>query len=121
MVRGGVHVCARVQHARACLCGQAICSPLCIRLCAHVQSLCVYTVLLRVVEGIHDIAYTHDDTCARRFSDVDFDKLISKQITAPWVPEIQDPLDASNFDEYDEDDYVVEEYVDTGDGWDDDF
>ena len=56
-----------------------------------------------------------------RFNAINWDELIAKQITAPWSPDITDPLDASNFDEYDEDDYVVEEYIDTGDGWDDEF
>ena len=33
------------------------------------------------------------------------------------TPPIKDPLDAGNFDKYDEAEYVVEEYHDTGDPW----
>lgn len=32
------------------------------------------------------------------FVEVDFRKLFRKEITAPWVPDIKDPLDVSNFD-----------------------
>jgi protein kinase A len=28
------------------------------------------------------------------------EKLLQKQIPAPWVPQIKDPLDASHFDSY---------------------
>lgn len=34
------------------------------------------------------------------FNVIDVDKLLSKQIPAPWVPRIRDPLDASHFDSY---------------------
>ena len=34
------------------------------------------------------------------FSMISTEKLLQKQIPAPWVPQIEDPLDASNFDSY---------------------
>lgn len=38
------------------------------------------------------------------FAEMDFDKLVNKEIAAPWIPKIEDKLDYSNFDEYDMDD-----------------
>ena len=55
------------------------------------------------------------------FDEIDFGKLVDKKLPAPWVPPIKDPLDASNFDDYDEDEYVVEEYTATSDHWDEAF
>lgn len=55
------------------------------------------------------------------FEPLDWGALRAKKVEAPWKPPIKDPLDASNFDKYDEDEYVVEEYRDTGDNWDKDF
>ena len=34
--------------------------------------------------------------------EVNFGKLIKKQIQAPWTPEVNDPLDTSNFESMDE-------------------
>jgi len=34
------------------------------------------------------------------FSSIDFDKLRHKEIKAPYVPKIKNPLDASNFDDW---------------------
>jgi tRNA A-37 threonylcarbamoyl transferase component Bud32 len=34
------------------------------------------------------------------FKSIDFEKLRSKEIAAPYVPEIKDPLDASNFEDW---------------------
>lgn len=34
------------------------------------------------------------------FSSVDFEQLRSKEIKAPYVPKIKNPLDASNFDDW---------------------
>ena len=34
------------------------------------------------------------------FSSIDFDKLVNKDIKAPRVPKIKNPLDASNFDDW---------------------
>lgn len=36
---------------------------------------------------------------------IDFEKLRKKHIRAPWIPDIHDPLDSSNFEEYEEDVY----------------
>ncbi|KAL3783671.1 hypothetical protein ACHAW5_007500, partial [Stephanodiscus triporus] len=35
------------------------------------------------------------------FQEVNFNKLVKKQIKAPWVPQIEDPLDISNFEQFD--------------------
>mmetsp|Transcript_12273 Transcript_12273/g.11105 ORF Transcript_12273/g.11105 Transcript_12273/m.11105 type:complete len:832 (+) Transcript_12273:78-2573(+) len=42
------------------------------------------------------------------YSSLDWDGLINKQVKAPYIPNITNPLDSSNFDEYDEDDTVPE-------------
>lgn len=34
---------------------------------------------------------------------MNFTKLVKKQIKAPWVPHVDDPLDISNFEQYDDD------------------
>lgn len=34
------------------------------------------------------------------FSDIQFEKYRSREIKAPWVPKIKDPLDSSNFDSW---------------------
>lgn len=34
------------------------------------------------------------------FSEVDFKKLVRKEVGAPWIPEMKDPFDASHFDDY---------------------
>lgn len=39
--------------------------------------------------------------CARYFKEVNFNKLVKKQIKAPWVPTIEDPLDISHFESFD--------------------
>jgi hypothetical protein len=54
-------------------------------------------------------------------ADIEWDALVSKRLPAPWIPPIKDPLDVSNFDPYDEDDYTIERYVETRDKWDADF
>ena len=55
------------------------------------------------------------------FDPLSWADLYDKKIAAPWTPPIKDPLDAGNFDKYDEAEYVVEEYHDTGDPWYEDF
>ena len=35
-----------------------------------------------------------------RFDEVNFVKLVEKQIKAPWAPKINDPLDTSNFENF---------------------
>ena len=39
------------------------------------------------------------------FDTIDWAALVAKKLEAPWKPPIKDPLDASNFDKYDEDEY----------------
>ena len=39
------------------------------------------------------------------FDTIDWAALVAKKLEAPWRPPIKDPLDASNFDKYDEDEY----------------
>ena len=51
------------------------------------------------------------------FSGINWRHLDYKKIDAPWIPEISDPLDTSNFDDYEEDD-SIEPYLDTGSLWD---
>ncbi len=48
-----------------------------------------------LARGINEI-YAH-----KWFSDIDFAELRRKEIEAPWVPEINDPLDKSNFENWD--------------------
>ena len=48
-----------------------------------------------LARGINEI-YAH-----QWFSDIDFAELRHKEIEAPWVPEIKDPLDKSNFENWD--------------------
>merc|ERR1711920_4408 len=48
-----------------------------------------------LARGINEI-YRH-----QWFSDLDFSELRNKDIVAPWVPEIHDPLDRSNFENWD--------------------
>ena len=39
-------------------------------------------------------------------ADFDWDGLLNKDLKAPYAPNCRDPLDTSNFDEYDEEDYI---------------
>ena len=39
-------------------------------------------------------------------ADFDWDGLLNKDLKAPYAPNCSDPLDVSNFDEYDEEDYI---------------
>lgn len=39
------------------------------------------------------------------FEDMDFKKLVRKELPGPWIPEIKDPFDASNFEDYRLDEY----------------
>ena len=36
--------------------------------------------------------------------EVNFVKLVKKQIKAPWIPKIEDPLDISNFENFEDQD-----------------
>lgn len=51
------------------------------------------------------------------FGDVDMVKMVQKEIPAPWVPVVKDPLDTSNFDPYGVDDTIDKSYVDRA-NWD---
>lgn len=44
----------------------------------------------------------HEDDIYRKsfFRPIDFGSLRRKQIEAPWKPDVKDPLDASNFDDW---------------------
>ena len=48
---------------------------------------------------------------------MDFEKLLKRELPAPWVPQLKDDFDSSNFDPYDEDEYVIEPYQDDGSNW----
>jgi hypothetical protein len=52
---------------------------------------------------------------------MNWEALLQRTLPAPWVPHLTDDFDASNFDEYDEDEYVIEPYNDDGSNWDADF
>jgi protein kinase A len=51
------------------------------------------------------------------FSDFDFDRMLSRQITAPWLPKIASVTDTSNFDPMEEAEVVDNNYVCRG-NWD---
>ena len=40
------------------------------------------------------------------FEKMQWDELRAKRFSAPWRPEIRDPMDCSNFDAYEEDDLI---------------
>lgn len=48
-----------------------------------------------LARGINEI-YAH-----QWYSEIDFAELRHKEIEAPWLPEINDPLDKSNFENWD--------------------
>jgi len=54
------------------------------------------------------------------FDDVDWDGFMNKTIEAPWKPDCSDPLDTSNFDPYDQEEFYDPNFVDSG-NWDADF
>merc|ERR1711871_509446 len=57
----------------------------------------------------------------RWFKSIDWNKLNSKSIRAPWIPAIKNPTDTSNFDPYDANDHIDDgKYIDNS-GWDKDF
>jgi protein kinase X len=55
----------------------------------------------------------------RFFRGLDWDALLRKELPAPWKPRLSNPLDTSNFEEYDEDDRV--EQYNGDDAWDANF
>jgi len=48
-----------------------------------------------LANGINEI-YAHP-----WYREIDFGKLRQKELVAPWIPEIQDPLDTTNFETWD--------------------
>ncbi|GMH57181.1 hypothetical protein TrST_g13324 [Triparma strigata] len=54
------------------------------------------------------------------FKDVDWAAYQSKKQPAPWIPDCGDPLDVSNFDPYDQEEYYDPNFKDSGD-WDKEF
>ncbi len=48
------------------------------------------------------------------FANFDWNKLLKREITAPWIPKLKSDTDCSNFDNYDEENDVLE-YRSTGD------
>lgn len=54
------------------------------------------------------------------FDSVNWNALVKKEIEAPWIPTISDPLDTSNFEPIDEDEEEMIFY-DDGTNWDKDF
>jgi serine/threonine protein kinase len=40
------------------------------------------------------------------FAEIDWDAITSGNVKAPFVPNVKNPLDASNFDQYEEDDHI---------------
>jgi protein kinase A len=55
----------------------------------------------RVTERLGCLAGGYRDIKAHPWmKEVNFNKLVKKQIRAPWVPYIEDTFDISNFEEY---------------------
>eukprot|EP00511_Aplanochytrium_stocchinoi_P009845 CAMPEP_0204871072 /NCGR_PEP_ID=MMETSP1348-20121228/34402_1 /ASSEMBLY_ACC=CAM_ASM_000700 /TAXON_ID=215587 /ORGANISM="Aplanochytrium stocchinoi, Strain GSBS06" /LENGTH=815 /DNA_ID=CAMNT_0052025209 /DNA_START=215 /DNA_END=2662 /DNA_ORIENTATION=+ len=54
------------------------------------------------------------------FEDLDWDKLLKKEMPAPWKPKMKNARDMSNFMAYPED-FTVGDFTDDGTGWDKDF
>ncbi|GMI13263.1 hypothetical protein TrLO_g11446 [Triparma laevis f. longispina] len=54
------------------------------------------------------------------FKDVNWEDFASKKQIAPWIPDCGDPLDVSNFDPYDQEEYYDPNFKDSGD-WDKEF
>jgi CRP-like cAMP-binding protein len=56
------------------------------------------------------------------FKDLNWSDLLAKKLTAPWIPPLANELDSSNFEDYEEDDYVNEYVPEAGAAeWDADF
>lgn len=55
------------------------------------------------------------------FKSIDWNKLRSKKIHAPWVPKLKSSTDTSNFDPYSTDDHVDDGSYTDNSGWDRDF
>lgn len=55
------------------------------------------------------------------FKSLDFSKLLSKQLKAPWLPPIKGVTDTSNFDPYATDEHVDDGSFSDNSGWDKEF
>ena len=54
------------------------------------------------------------------FKSVDFDAYMQRKVPGPWIPDCKDPLDVSNFDPYDQEEYYDPNFKDSG-NWDAEF
>mmetsp|Transcript_1565 Transcript_1565/g.2857 ORF Transcript_1565/g.2857 Transcript_1565/m.2857 type:complete len:791 (+) Transcript_1565:53-2425(+) len=54
------------------------------------------------------------------FRGVNWSDYAQKKVKAPWIPDCGDPLDVSNFDPYDQEEYYDPNFKDSG-GWDKEF
>eukprot|EP00924_Labyrinthula_sp_SR-Ha-C_P003562 maker-scaffold_53-snap-gene-1.1-mRNA-1 protein AED:0.07 eAED:0.07 QI:0/1/0.5/1/1/1/2/172/868 len=55
------------------------------------------------------------------FKELDWVQLRARELQTPWKPNLDNNLDVSNFEEYDEDEEDIMEYIETGENWDNDF
>jgi len=55
------------------------------------------------------------------YKDFDWDKLVKREIKAPFVPNIKSDIDISNFDDYGDDEDEIQPYTDDGSNWDAEF
>jgi len=51
------------------------------------------------------------------FADVNFNDLLDRKITAPWLPNIKSAVDTSNFEQYDIDNSFDKRYKDKPSQW----
>ena len=57
----------------------------------------------------------------RFFNGISWDKMLHKEIQAPWIPSVKSRFDTSLFDPYQVDDTIDYSFKDPGNGWDADF
>lgn len=70
---------------------------------ADVKDLCNRLLVTNPYQRIGSLAGGEKDMFGHAwFKDIDFGKLRRMEIKAPWVPSITNPLDATNFDEWDD-------------------
>ena len=55
------------------------------------------------------------------FKDMDWNALVEKKLTAPFVPDIKNDEDTSNFEVEEDDDDEIDPYEDDGTDWEADF
>ncbi|KAL7541237.1 hypothetical protein ACHAWF_006882 [Thalassiosira exigua] len=77
------------------------------RLSSHASELLRGMLQKRPAERLGCLAGGYRDVKSHRFfREVNFAKLVKKQIKAPWVPHIEDPLDISHFENFDAEDQM---------------